>query len=227
MDVMKEEGYTEGKFSRKKFEDDMSKRVGKRVFTAYRRKIEKKVYLFEIGILFDDSFNMLDYPEIEFDFKEFVMEQHEPKGNDLLLDSFKNTEELVIEQQEPKGNDQLDSFKNTEEFVKEQQEPKGKDLLDTFENIEESVIEHHEPKGKDRLDSFKNTEEFVLEQQEPKGNDLLESFKNTEEFVMEQKEPKGNDLLGSFKDKSRKRFKIFKFWNHWCILPLPLSLLCY
>ncbi|KAL6544804.1 hypothetical protein OROMI_023666 [Orobanche minor] len=31
MDVMKEEGYTEGKFSRKKFDDDMSRMVGKRV----------------------------------------------------------------------------------------------------------------------------------------------------------------------------------------------------
>lgn len=84
MDVMKEEGYTEGKFSCEKFEDDMSRRVGKRVFTTYRRKIEKKIYLFEIGILFDDSFNMVDYPKTDFDFEEFVIEKHEPEVRNTL-----------------------------------------------------------------------------------------------------------------------------------------------
>ncbi|KAK1379192.1 hypothetical protein POM88_025936 [Heracleum sosnowskyi] len=82
MDVMKEEGYTEGKFSCEKFEDDMSRR----------------------GNDLSDSFNHTE---------ESTMEQHEPKGNDLLLlDSFKNNEESVMEHHEPKGNDLLDSFKD-------------------------------------------------------------------------------------------------------------------
>lgn len=71
IDIIKEEGYIAGKFSSKTFQDDMSRRVGKRVLTTYRRKIFKKIYFVEIGILFDDSDNMLNYPKTKFDFKEF------------------------------------------------------------------------------------------------------------------------------------------------------------
>lgn len=57
-----------------KFQNDLSRRVGKKIITRYKKKIANKIYLCEIGILFDDSHNMLDYPKKDFEkfeFKEF------------------------------------------------------------------------------------------------------------------------------------------------------------
>lgn len=79
IDMIKEEGYIAGKFKCKDFQDDMSRRLGKRVLTTYRRKIFGNIYFVEIGILFDECNNILNYPKTNFDFPEFVLEQHEPE----------------------------------------------------------------------------------------------------------------------------------------------------